>query len=402
VAINLSPVASSRPHDSRSESTVTRFVAELAVALLGAACLAIAIGANQRWLDHHFLPSFLWPRHWYTLIETSVRVGLAALGAWIVTGARTRAGRFARREPALVRSIGIAIVLAFGAAEVALKYVKVQPAEWLFPDEEPRRQPDARLGWTFVPARSGHKTIGGRDITYTFDSHGYRVGSLRAQVDVERPSILFTGESLMVGEGLTWDESIAAQVGAALGIQSANLAVHGYSTDQAYLRLESELPRFRHPVAVVSLFMTGLFGRNLDHDRPHLDPGLVWRPAFPRARLRALAQVFVPYRTNSAIDNGLLVTRDVLRATAALAAAHGATPVILVPQFGHDDERDQALRRRIFDGTGLSYVFVEIDPSWRIPWDRHPDARAARAMANAVAKAIGSMRPASDKVSRNN
>jgi hypothetical protein len=31
----------------------------------------------------------------------------------------------------------------------------------------------------------------------------------------------------------------------------------------------------------------------------------------------------------------------------------------------------------IFDGTGLSYVFVEIDPAWRIPWDRHPDARAA-------------------------
>jgi hypothetical protein len=135
---------------------------------------------------------------------------------------------------------------------------------------------------------------------------------------------------------------------------------------------------------VVSLFMTGLFGRNLDHDRPHLDPGLVWRPAFPRARLRALAQVFVPYRTNASIDNGLRVTREVLRATAALAAARGATPIILVPQFGHDDQRDQALRRSIFDGTGLSYVFVEIDPAWRIPWDRHPDARAARTIAAAV------------------
>ena len=67
----------------------------------------------------------------------------------------------------------------------------------------------------------------------------------------------------MVGEGLTWDESIAAQIGAALGIQSANIAVHGYSTDQAYLRLENELPRFRRPIAVVSLFMTGLFCRTL-------------------------------------------------------------------------------------------------------------------------------------------
>ena len=384
----MNQIASPLLRAPRSETAVTRFVVELAVASIGVVCIAIAIGANQRWLDRHFLPSFLWPRHWYTVIETSVRVGVAALGAWVVTGARIRAGRFARREPALALHIGLATVLAFGAGEIALKYVKLQPAEWLFPDEEPRRRPDPRLGWTFVPSRSGHKTIGGRDITYTFDSHGYRVRSLNEAVDLERPSILFTGESVMVGEGLTWDESIAARVGAVVGMQSANIAVHGYSTDQAYLRLERELPRFRHPVAVVSLFMTGLFGRNLDHDRPHLDPGLVWQPAFPRARLRALAQVFVPYRTNASIDNGLRVTRDVLRATAALAAAHGAMPLILVPQFGHDDERDQALRRRIFEGTGLSQVFVEIDPAWRIPWDRHPDARAARAIAERVAAAI--------------
>jgi hypothetical protein len=81
-------------------------------------------------------------------------------------------------------------------------------------------------------------------------------------------------------------------------------------------------------------------------------------------------------------------TRDVLAATAALATRRGALPVILVPQFGHDDQRDQELRHAIFDGSGVTYVFVELDPAWRIPWDRHPDARAARAMADAVARAI--------------
>ena len=358
------------------------------MATAGAACIVIAVGANQRWLDRHFLPSFLWPRHWYTVIEMSARVGLAALGAWLVTGARTRAGRFAQHAPALAMNIGLAIVLALAAGEVALKYVKIQPAEWLFPDEEPRRQPDQRLGWTFVPTHSGHKMIGGRDITYTFDAHGYRVRSLDAPVDLDRPTILFTGESVMVGEGLTSDESVPARVAAALGIQSANLAVHGYGSDQAYLRLERELPRFGHPVAIVSLFMTGLFGRNLDHDRPHLEPGLRWQAARPRSRLRSLAQVFIPYRTDSAIEEGLRMTRDVLRATVTLAAAHGATPLILVPQFGHDDKRDETLRHAIFEETGLSYVFVEIDPGWRIPWDRHPDARAAQAMADAVVAAI--------------
>jgi len=350
----------------------------------------MAVGANQRWLDQHFLPSFLWPRHWYTLIETSVRAGLAALGAWLVTGARTRAGRFAERAPSLALHSALAVILAFGAAEMTLAMgrVKLQPAEWLFPDEEPRRRPDARLGWTFVPSRTGHRTIGGRDIAYTFDAHGYRVGGLDEPVDLERPTILFTGESVMVGEGLDWDESVPALVGKALGIQSANLAVHGFSTDQAYLRLEQELPRFRRPVAVVALFMTGLMGRNLDRDRPHLEAGLLWQPARPRARLASLAQVFVPYRSSSAIDNGLRTTRDVLRATAALARARGATPLVLVPQFGHEDERDQTLRRRIFDGTDLSYVVVEIDQTWRIPWDRHPDARAARAIAAAVVKSL--------------
>jgi len=359
----------------------------------GATCLAFTIGSNQRWLDRHFLPSFLWPHSWFTLIETVVRVILAIVGAWLVTAARRRAGRFARREPVLAVSVVAAVVLAFGAGEVALKPKKVQPAEWLFRDEEPRRQVDARLGWTFVPSRSGHMTIGGRDITYVFDAHGYRVRNLDEPVDLERPSILFTGESVMVGEGLTWDETIAARVGNAAGLQAANLAVHGYSSDQAYMRLEAELPRFRAPVAVVSLFMTGLFGRNLDRDRPYLASGLVWQPAQSRSRLISLVEILVPYRSDRTIENGIRDTREVFRAAAALARARGATPLVVVPQFGHDDERDQLLRRRIFDGTGLAAVFVEIDPGWRIPWDRHPDARAARTIAGAITAALGDVRP---------
>jgi hypothetical protein len=31
------------------------------------------------------------------------------------------------------------------------------------------------------------------------------------------------------------------------------------------------------------------------------------------------------------------------------------------------------------------YLFVEIDSAWRLPWDRHPNARAAHAIANAIA-----------------
>lgn len=70
----------------------------------------------------------------------------------------------------------------------------------------------------------------------------------------------FVGESVMAGEGLNWDDTVPAQVGALMKVQSASLAVHGFATDQSYLYLESELPRFQRPVAVVTLFMPALLG----------------------------------------------------------------------------------------------------------------------------------------------
>jgi hypothetical protein len=196
----------------------------------------------------------------------------------------------------------------------------------------------------------------------------------------------------MFGEGLMWDESVPAQVGMQLGIQSANLAVHGYGSDQAFMRLQSELPRFRRPVAVVTLFMTTLFGRNLDHERPHLRPGLAWRPPVRRWRLESLARLLVPYRSDSLIEEGVAMTRDVFVATVTLARAHGATPLIVVPRFGSESEPEQRLQHRIFDGLGLPVVGVQIDPAWRIPWDRHPDARGARAMAEAITRRLRSTR----------
>jgi hypothetical protein len=100
-----------------------------------------------------------------------------------------------------------------------------------------------------VPGRTGHKIVGRRVIDYAIDAAGYRVSHVDEPVDLERPTILFTGESVMFGEGLTWEESIPAQVGTMMGMQTANLAVHGYGNDQAFLRLQSELPHFRQPVA---------------------------------------------------------------------------------------------------------------------------------------------------------
>jgi hypothetical protein len=150
------------------------------------------------------------------------------------------------------------------------------------------------------------------------------------------------------------------------------------------MRLQTELPHFRRPVAVVSLFMTALFGRNLDQDRPHLGPDLVWLPAEQRSRLSSLAKLIVPYRADATVERGVTVTREVLRATGDMARAHGATPLLVVVQFGNEEQPEQTLRRRILDDVGMPYVFVEVDSSWRLPWDRHPNARAAHAIATAI------------------
>jgi len=358
-------------------------VASAAYALIGLALILTALAATQPRLDRHFLPSFFLLRTWYVRLETSVRLLLVGVGASLVLArrwiARTIAG-----QPFGAASIVVAALLALGASEAVLRFVHLRPTEWLLPNEEPRRRVDARLGWVLEPARTGHTWIGGRSIEYAIDANGYRVHRSDEPVDFTRPTMVFAGESVMFGEGLTWDESIPAQVGTTLGIQSANLAVHGYSNDQAYMRLQTELPRFPAPVAVVTVFMTALLGRNLDDDRPHLDPQLTWQPAQPSSRLRSLAGLLVPYRTDGTLERGIRMTVDVFRATIDLARGRGAVPLIVVPQMGPESTQESQLRRRILDEAQLPYVFVEIDPAWHVSWDRHPNARATQRIARAI------------------
>jgi hypothetical protein len=79
------------------------------------------------------------------------------------------------------------------------------------------------------------------------------------------------------------------------------------------------------------------------------------------------------------------MTRDVLRATIDLARARGAKALIVVPHLGPEDGIERALRRRVLDEAGISYVWVELDASWHLPRDEHPDARGAQAIAIAIA-----------------
>jgi hypothetical protein len=362
-------------------------IVEIAIATVGTALLVSAILANQRWLDHHFLPSFYISRSRVVTIETVVRITVATLGVVLALVGRRPLAKFISHRPVRALQLTLAVLLAFPATELVLRIRdrRAIMAEEYPAEIEPSRQRDSRLGWVFVPSRTGHQWVGNRVVEYAIDSAGCRVRRIDEAVDPSRPTIVFTGESIMVGERLTWDESIPGQISVITGLQSANVAVSGFANDQAYIRLQAELPRFQRPVAVVILFSPFLFDRNLNDDRPHLGPGLVWLPRVSHWRLATIGKFLVPYRSDETIERGVDVTREVLSSTIELARTRGAVPIIVVPQFTPEEPEEREIRKRVLDEGCLPYLWVELDASWRVPGDPHPDARAAHAIAIAIA-----------------
>jgi hypothetical protein len=55
-------------HGARRDRVAATSVVESVTAAFGIGLMMAAIAAHQSWLDHHFLPSFFIPRHWYVLI----------------------------------------------------------------------------------------------------------------------------------------------------------------------------------------------------------------------------------------------------------------------------------------------------------------------------------------------
>jgi hypothetical protein len=383
----------SRDHGPAVSQRSLQAALEINVTMIGFLFLAAALLANQNWWDRHFLPLFFLSHEKYLLSERLARLAMAVLGLGIIFAVRPLLGRLARRVPARDFAAGflrimLAMALAFAVMEWSMSNKFVHAAAEMQPGEEPMRQPDAKLGWVFTPSHDGVVLAGERWIGYSTDGLGYRMPSRDAAVDVNQPSIIFTGESIIAGYGLNWQETIPVQVAMATDIQSANIAVFGYANDQAYLRLASELPRFRQPVAVVSLFNPSLFARNLGDDRPHLDARMQWIPATHRLWLTSLLRFLVPYHSSAEIEQGILATRAQLLATAGLAHKRGAIALVVDPQFNPETPTERMLRRRILDESGVEYVRVMLDPSWHLKGDLHPDPRAAYVIAMAIASRL--------------
>jgi hypothetical protein len=370
-----------------------RKIVAVSIAAPAAALLAFAATANRAWFERHVLvPAYRLPPPDWTL--PAVRVGAALLALGLLACA-VAAGRRATGG-GLVR-VAAALVLSLCASELVLRFFERPEAEkpnprleWILGVEDPR------TGWAFVPNRTmvlpPHGTQ--RRARYDIDAHGDRAPSRDWVEDPEAPTVIITGESTAVGHGLEWPATFAARVGERLGVQVVNVAEGGYGSDQAHLRAVDALPRFAHPIAVVSLFLPVQLHRNLQDDRSRLvvrSGELVVEPS-SRSPFR-LRQVFVdeiPYLSEAKLQRSLDLTRAILHATADAARARGAQPLFVVPCIGPprplDAHPEAFVVRRLLDD--LPHVVVDIDPSDLIPRDGHPDRAGADLIADAIVSAL--------------
>ena len=288
--------------------------------------------------------------------------------------------------------VALAVGLALCVSEVALRALGMpRKHDFRGSCDNEMGQPDPRTGWVWRGPYARTVDQGGRPIDFAFDEHHDRVAAPGDAEDPQRPTVLLAGESIMAGHGLTWGESLAGRMGAALGVQVVTLGVDGYGSDQAFVRLYDALPRFTRVVAVVTLFFPALIDRVSWVDRPRLAfegdqpvvsaprPGL-WRDL----RLVRLATDLVPYRDEASIE----LTGEILRRTARLARARGARALFVTPELGRRrSPGDSALLDQLLVRQGLEVV----DPDWQyetLPGDNHPNAAATGRMAEAVIEAL--------------
>lgn len=390
MSVGGSPISEERAPGGGGPATA---VVNFALAAGGIALLVAAILLGPSWAEHHFLPAWAWS--WQVqlriLLVLRIAAGVAALLLLFVLRPRTVRAVAEGRGRAVLSST-FTILLAVGAALVTTEAI-LRTRTWTSTqekwDQEPRRVRDPEYGWAFAPNHAGTVQLSGRTIHYATGPNGYRAPRAGAALDLRRPTIVFAGESIVFGYGLQYAETLPAQVEAMTGIQTANIAVNAHSTDQMLLRLRRELPGFARPVAVVVPFMSVLFDRNLDKDRPHLDAKLRWHSAIPpNFRMVELARRVLRYRNRESINEGVAMTQAALAAVTRLVESRGAQLIIMVPQFAPEQARERAVREAVLDRAKIPYLLVRLDSRQRDSFHGHPNPDGSRTLALAVTGAL--------------
>jgi hypothetical protein len=371
----------------------TRLAVAVVLVGFGAFWLYWAYRCDLRYAERHLLDNFVAASSHDHVVARTYRLVLSALGVVSLAGAPFAARWAGRVGPAEAAGatfrMGIALALSLVASEIGMRVLHLPRGADISHLTQVRiGQPDPRYGWLYIASRASVLDHGKRDIEYAIDADHDRVPSASFVTDPSLPSILFAGESITMGHGLTWDETYPAIVGRSLDLQVVNLAVHGYGLDQAYLRLHDALPRFEHPVAVVSFFLVPMVPRMEEDTHPRLvfdgveaklEPS---RGFWHDMHLAAAWRWLVPYRDDGVIQLAARLLKDEER----MAQARGAKPLFVAPRFG-PTRVDQYLFDELFTQQGLDVV--DVDFRWeQLPGDSHPNPVSTRRLADAVVAAL--------------
>jgi lysophospholipase L1-like esterase len=369
-----------------------------AISLSLAALLILwAVRSDPDWFDRHVLPNYC-PRATSTLVfEACARWGAALLALFVALVLRPKIATWAAgpRGPGARRMaapIAGAALLALALCDLFLRVKEKRPR---LEDDAglPPMRIDATGNYVPIPSRVKEFEVQGRNIHYEIDADGNRARATRDVADLDAPTILFTGESITQGWGVAYEQTYPNLVGRALGVQTVNLAVTGFSSDQAFLRLREALPKFVRPLAVVTIVLPTQLERTVSDGRRRLalrDGRLELVPPSSSWLLTSPLRKLVPYHS----DEALSLTHSILTATLELARTRGARALFVFTDFGApclpDQRGTSRLERRLFSDLGDAYTRVEIPPALmiRYPNEVHPNEEGHDAIARAVVRAL--------------
>jgi hypothetical protein len=219
---------------------------EIVVIGPGLALLFFYSGPTPAWFKRHVLPDFFVPRAGASWRPGALRLpGLASrrLIVWV----RPWLGACWSARPSARAPGHRPDLVAWRLAVVAAELI-VERLPWRAPSPGAGRpRAGAPLGrpprLALCARPHGHGLIGGRDVAIRL-RRGRPPGALArpSRSTTPRRRSSSPASRSWPGHGLFYDETIGARRGAATGYQTANLAVGGYATDQAYLRLKEEWP----------------------------------------------------------------------------------------------------------------------------------------------------------------
>ena len=356
-----------------------RRLGQAAVIVAASALLAFTWHCDQAWFDRHvFLPQqFFIPASrgivfWSRTMAAASAVFLLLLVPFLPRGASAR-------------RLLVAVLLALPAAEGLLRSrMRRLTRPELLEAMDALTAPHPRYGVTLAPSIDRVQPMSGRPIRFRTDREGRRIPG--ALSDPALPSLVFTGESMVAGFGLQWDETFPALLGARLHFQVINLASPAYRADQSWMRLKDALPELEHPVAVVGVFMPGLVGRSFagqrhPRARPSPSSGVEVLPAEPATFVERSGMYRLwrhLYWSDAEVEEGLRSLALVLGDMSALAKARGAPCIFLIT-----GRTPQWMLHELFEAPALDYVVVEV-PQTELLAEGHPGPAGSIRIADAL------------------